>query len=354
MVFCKKNFLSQGSFVVFIFLLSCKNDKPVTQQQQASPPPIVDVIIAQAKTISNVVEVNGTVVANEYVELHSETNGRIVYLNVPEGQYTQEGTVIAKIYDADLQAQLTKAKSQYDIAVVTQERLKKLLDINGINQADYDAAQNDATTQKSEVNRLTALINKTVVKAPFSGVVGLRRLSIGAYVTSADIITTIQQVNKLKIDFTVPEIYAGIIKKGSMVDVQLGAEQLKHKAEIIATEPQINSETRNLVVRALLESGSANPGSFAKVYVNASVDKNSITVPANAIIPDAKNDKLVLIKNNKAVFSDIETGVRDAGTVEIIKGVSAGDTVVVTGVLFARPGKPVQIRNVKDLKDVVQ
>lgn len=347
---CRQKFFS---YLLPLFLFACKNKTPQTQQSQSAPPPLVDVIIAQTKTISNTIEVNGSVVANEYVELHSETGGRIVYLNVPEGKFTEAGTIIAKVYDGDLQAQLDRAKSQYNLAVTTEQRLKKLLDIKGINQADYDAAVSDVATQKSEINRLNALITKTIVRAPFSGIVGLRRISIGAYISTADVVTTIQQVSKLKIDFTVPEIYADIIKKGNYVAVQLDTSAQKYKAQIIATEPQINTDTRNLIVRAMLENGTANPGSFVKVYVNASTDKNSIMVPSDAIIPDAKKDKLVIVKNGIAKFTDIETGVRDAGTVEITSGLNAGDSVIVTGVLFARAGKPVQIRSVKNLSDVI-
>ncbi len=340
-------------FTTLFFCASCSSKKP-TPQLQVSLPPVVDVIIAQTENISNIIEANGTIVAGEYVELHPETSGRIVYLDVPEGRYTEQGTVIARIYDLDLQAQLSKAKAQLDFSQKTEERLKKLLDVNGVNQADYDGAINDVTINKSEVNRLNALINMTVVKAPFSGLVGLRKLSVGAYVTTADAITTIQQVNKLKVDFTIPEIYSEIIKKGRTIEVQINADVKRHKAVIFATEPQINTSTRNLLVRALLQDGSASPGSFVKVYVDAGNDKNSIMIPANAIIPDAKSKKVVTVKNGKALFKEIETGTRLAGEVQVTKGISPGDTVVVTGVLFARPDKPVQIRTVKQLKDLAQ
>jgi membrane fusion protein, multidrug efflux system len=336
-----------------LVISSCSSKKAEQQTPPAQPAPMVDVIIAQNTSISNSIEVNGTVVANEFVELHPETNGRVVYLQVPEGNYINEGTVIARIYDADLQAQLSKATAQLALAKTTEQRLKKLLDVNGVNQADYDAAVNEITSQQSEVNRLNALITKTVVKAPFSGIVGLRKISIGAYVTSADIITTIQQVNKLKIDFTVPSSYGSLIKKGGQIDVGFDGDKVHHKAIIVATEPQIDAATRNVMVRAMLQSGNPSPGTFAKVYINASAKNvNSIMVPANAIIPDARNKKLVVVKNGNAAFVNVETGVRQAGVVEITSGISEGDSVVVSGVLFARPDKPVKVKAVKQLKDI--
>ena len=340
-------------FTSIMLFSACKDEKK-QPETAAAPAPAVDVIIAQTKNISNIIEANGTIVANEFVELRCEASGRLGFLDVPEGNFVKQGTIIARVNDADLQAPLRRVKSQLELAQKTEERLKKLLAVNGLNQADYDAAITEVTTQQSEVNRLTALINKTVVKAPFDGVAGLRKLSIGAYITSADIITTIQQVSKLKVDFTLPETYGNLIKKGSTVEIQVNANTQRYKAVVIATEPQINTTTRNITVRAILQGGSVNPGSFVKVYVQGATNKNSIMVPGNAIIPDAKNKKVVLVKNGKALFTDVETGVRETGTVEITKGIAAGDTVVVTGVLFARPDKPVKIRTVKSLKEFAE
>src|SRR5471030_2222834 len=128
--------------------LSCsrKKDPPL----KTNPPTIVDVIIAQTRTISHTVEVNGAVLANEYAELHPEINGRITYLDVPEGARIAKGVVIARINDADLQATLSKSKVLLDLYVKTEERLRKLLAVNGINQADYDAALNNVNSTKAD------------------------------------------------------------------------------------------------------------------------------------------------------------------------------------------------------------
>jgi membrane fusion protein, multidrug efflux system len=134
------------------------------------------------------------------------------------------------------------------------------------------------------------------------------------------------------------------------VDIEVdAANHVRRKALIIATEPQINLSSRNLKVRAILEEGQGRPGAFVKVLVNAGVDKKAIMVPTNAIIPDDKNSQLVLVKNGKAVFVNVQTGVREANNVEITKGISPGDTIVVTGVLFARPQSSLTIRDVKTL-----
>jgi len=341
----------QTLFVLAI-AVSCKNEKKeiVTKSAQQT---IVDVLVAAPKTVLQRVEANGTVVANEYVELHPEVSGRLTYLNVPEGKLVKQGTIIAKINDADLQAQLSKSKVVLVLAQKTEERLRKLLAVNGVNEADYDVALSAVNSTKADIDYTQSLIDKTVIKAPFTGVVGLRQVSPGAYVTATNIIATIQQLDKIKIDFTIPEEYSHLIIKGSSVEIETGAADMKQsrkKATIFATEPVVNQDTRNLKVRALLEGGTLNPGAFVKVYVSARSDNKAIMIPTNAIIPDDKNKQVILVKNGKAAFVDVQTGIREDNNIEVVTGVNPGDSVVVTGVLFARPKAILKVRSVKKLE----
>jgi membrane fusion protein (multidrug efflux system) len=336
-----------------IFWVACKG-KSAENKPRENPPTVVDVIIASLQPVTNIVEANGTVIANESVELRPETSGRLTYLNVPEGKQVAQGTVLARINSADLEAQLQKSKVQLELAQKTEERLKRLLDVQGINQSDYDVVVNQVNSLKADIAYTQTLIDKTVIRAPFSGTIGLRQVSPGAYVSSATIIATIQNLGKVKIDFTLPEQYSDLIKIGRTVDVEIdAASDARQKATIIAIEPQANIQTRNLVVRALLQNGTANPGAFVKVYVGTSGnDKKAIMVPTNSIIPDDRNNQLILVKKGKASFVNVQTGLRLAGNVEITKGLDAGDTIVVTGVLFARPNSPLKVRSVKTLEQL--
>jgi membrane fusion protein, multidrug efflux system len=339
--------------IIIILLFSawgCGKKKNKEPEKKTDPPAVVDVIIAQNQLISSTIEANGSIIANEFVELHPEVSGRVVYLNIPEGRSVAKGTVLARINDADLQAQLNKTKVQIDLAEKTEQRFSKLIAINGINQADYDNALNQLNNLKADLAYTQVLIDKTVLKAPFTGLIGLRQISQGAYISPVTIIATMQQVNKLKVDFTVPEEYSTFIRQGSVVEVAVDNNgSSRCKAVVIAREPQINQTTRNLLIRASLSNCNANPGTFTKVYFNAGGAKRDILIPTNAIIPDDKNKKVVVIKNGMATYAIVETGVRQENVVEITKGLTQGDTVVVDGVLFARPDKPVKIRKVKSL-----
>ena len=337
-----------------IATIACKG-KPEPAKPKEAPPIVVDVLVAGLQGISNTVEANGSVVANEYVELHPEVSGRLTYLNVAEGHAVAQGTVIARINDADLQAQLSKSRVQLDLAQKTADRYQKLLAVNGLNQADYDNALNQVNSLKADMQYTQTLIDKTVIKAPFSGVLGLRQVSPGAYVSSANIIVTIQQLSKVKIDFTLPEEFSDMIKKGQLVDVEVdAAHQRRKKAMVIATEPQVNQATRNLKVRALLQEGTANPGAFVKVFIDAGGNKKAVMIPTNSIIPDDKNNQVILVKTGKASFVNVKTGIRENNNVEIVEGIQPGDSVVVTGVLFARPKAPLKVRAVKTLEELAK
>ncbi|MET0394998.1 MAG: efflux RND transporter periplasmic adaptor subunit [Chitinophagaceae bacterium] len=332
--------------------LSCKGKSP--DKPKENPPVMVDVMIASLRPVNNTIEANGTVIANESVELRPEVSGRLTYLNVPEGEYVAQGTVLARINSADLAAQVQKSRVQLQLAEANERRLHILLEAGGVNQVDYDAVVNQVNTLRADIAYTQTLIDKTVIRAPFSGTIGLRQVSPGAYVSPSTIIATIQQLGKAKIDFTLPEQYSELIGVGKFVEVEVeDTGATRDRATIIAMEPQAIRQTRNIMVRAMLENTAPNPGGFVKVYVRSSGENSqSVMVPTNTIIPNDKSSQLILVKKGKAAFVDVQTGMRSAGNVEITRGVNPGDTIVVTGVLFARPNAALKIRSVKTLEQL--
>lgn len=331
---------------VMLGLLACNRKSEKVREKQ---PVTVDVIVAEKVHFPTSIEVNGASLSEEMIELHPEIGGRLTYLNIPDGARVEKGTVLAKINDADLQAQLEQQKVQLDLALKTEQRLKQLLIVNGVNQSDYDAALSQVNIINANIKVLNAQIDKTVVRAAFSGKLGLRMVSPGAYVTPQTLLGTLQESDNIKIDFTVPEFYANLATVGNTVSIQTNESDEKQTAVISAIEPQINVETRNLKVRARLKSNNISPGTFVKVLLNK--DEEGILVPSNALIPDASSNQVVIVKNRKAVFVNVETGIRNADLVELSGGVNSGDTIVVSGVLFVRPNAYVKIRNVKKQSD---
>ena len=334
----------------FCLLTGCADDAEKSGQPKQNPPVIVDVQIAEPTSVTDIIEANGTAIAGEFVELRPEVSGRLTYLNVNEGASIKKGTVVARINDADLRAQLNRSRVQLELAQTTLNRYKTLLDAGGLNQSDYDLALNTINTYKADINYTNSLLQRTVVVAPFSGTLGLRQVSPGAYVTPGTVLATVQQLGKVKIDFTLPEAYGNAVKVSDTVDVSTGDSSTgKYKAVIIATEPGASTQTRNLRVRAELVEGKVNPGAFVKVYLTGTGNRQSIMVPTNAIIPEDKNNSVIVVKNGVANFVTVRTGIRMANNVEIISGLNKGDSIVVTGVLFTRPKAKVKVRSVKPL-----
>ena len=336
----RKYLLSSAALVVLLGF-GCTSK---TEQKRVVAPVIVDVLVASNGEFTSTVELNGSVLSDEWVELRPEVSGRLIFLDIPDGGVVTKGTVLARINDADLQAQLEQQNVQLQLVQKNEQRLSKLLAVNGVNQADYDAVLSSLNAIQANIKVLNAQIDKTIIKAPFSGTLGLRQVSVGAYVTPQTLIGTLQQMERMKIDFSVPESYVDLVKVGDKVLVEATDKATKEEALISAIEPQINVDSRTLKVRARLTEGVLQPGAFVKVSLQKK--EVGIMVPSNAIIPDANSNQVVLVKNGKAKFVNVETGLRNVNDIQLKSGISEGDSVVVSGVLFARPNANLKVRNV--------
>jgi membrane fusion protein (multidrug efflux system) len=331
-------------FLIVTALLFIQCRKKEADKSAKKTPAMVDVMIAAQLDLSSTLEVNGTVLAHEMVELRPEISGRIIFLNMPDGATVQEGTLLARINDAELQAQLEQQKSQLDLARKTEKRLGDLLRVNGVNQADYDAALNQVNVLDANIKVTQAQIDKTCVRAPFTGKLGLREVSPGTYVTPQTMLGTLQATERLKVDFTVPETSASLVRPGNKVRLKLNGSEQILQASITAVEAEVNSATRNIKARAVITNNSLIPGSFVKVMLDK--EHLAIVVPTNAIIPDALSNQVVVVKDGKANFIPVETGFRNSNSVEIVSGLSEGDSVIVSGMLYVRPNAAVKVRKV--------
>jgi membrane fusion protein (multidrug efflux system) len=305
----------------------------------------VDLFIAQPTAYAEIIEVPGTIVASESVEIHPEIAGRIIQLPIEEGKNVAKGSLLAKLNDADLVAQLNKLEIQLQLAQQTEKRQAQLLKIQGISQQDYDISLLQVNSLKADIGIIKTSLEKTEIRAPFSGKLGLRNISNGAYVNPTTVIAVINQTDQLKLDFSIPEKYVGKIRNGQSVRFRFEGSNDSMTARIVATESRVTENSRSLQVRARVESKNPSllPGSFAKVSIGFDPDPNAILIPTQAILPQARGKKVILYKGGIAVFTDIKTGSRTADRVQIIEGIAAGDTIVTTGLLSVRPDAPITI-----------
>jgi membrane fusion protein (multidrug efflux system) len=306
-------------------------------------------MVVKPTSISQTVEVTGSILPFESTEIRSEISGRITGLNIQEGAFVQKGAVLVKLFDGDLQAQLKKLQVQLQIAEKTEERQRELLKISGISQQDYDLSLLNVNNLKADMDLLRVNISKTEIRAPYSGRMGLRNISMGAYISPSNLLTTISQVEAVKIEFSVPEKYSAQMSNGMVIRFTLEGNNVPYTAHVVATESRIEENTRNLRVRAVVNSHDKNliPGNFAKVQVVLGKDDKALMVPTESIIPQARNKQVIVYRGGKADFLTVTTGVRDSTLIQVLTGLTPGDTVITTGLLFLKPKADVKLTKIK-------
>ncbi|MEO9022969.1 MAG: efflux RND transporter periplasmic adaptor subunit [Ginsengibacter sp.] len=347
--------LLSGTILLF-FISSCanKNKKadPPKKNQEASAHSALSVegYVIHPSVLHSSIEVAGTLLPLEETEIHPEVSGKVTYLSIHEGTHVKRGTLLAKLFNGDLQAQLHKLSVQLQIAQKTQERQEELLKIGGISQQDYDLSVLDVSTIKADMQISQAAIDKTIIRAPFDGKLGFKNISIGAFITPTTIITTIRQDTKLKLEFSVPEKYTSKVGLGNVINFTTESSNKKYQAKIYATESGITTENRSLKVHALVENTDKNitAGSFAKVAFDMGDNNDAVMIPTQAIIPQARDKQVIVYNGGNADFKIVTTGTRDSAKVEIISGLSIGDTVITTGLLSIKPGSKINLSSLNN------
>lgn len=328
--------------IAFFLKMSFSNSsgKDVKKDPKEKKQKKVDAFVATPSLLITEITVSGSLMAYEEVDLKNEVAGRVVKINLPEGKFVKKGTELVKLFDDDLQATLKKLQTQLAIQQKVYNRQSELLKVNGITQNDYEQTGLQLNSLKADIEVEKTLIRKTQVLAPFDGVIGLKSISIGAIITPSTLLATIRTQNKIKIDFSVPGKYSSVIKTGMKVKFSMNNNQKMYDATVIATEEGIDASTRNLKVRALVNSQSKDllPGSFANVILRMSENKNALVVPSQAIIPSETNKSVIVARNGKAHFVPVITGLRQATNIEITQGIQQGDTIIISGIQFLKEG----------------
>jgi membrane fusion protein (multidrug efflux system) len=313
----------------------------------AGPVPVKAHILKPQKLDNNVIT-TGTILANESVELKSEMSGKVVKILFKEGSRVSKGDLLLKINDEELQAQLLGANSAVKLAEDNMARAKKLLEKQGISQQDYDAAANDLNVKKANLDLIKAQIDKTEIKAPFEGIIGLKYVSEGSFINSSNVIASLQDIDPVKIDFSIPEKYAGFVNRGDKIKFTVAGSTKSYEGTVFAVEPKIDEMTRSLKIRAISPNtkGDILPGAFADVTLILKEIPDALMVPTQAIIPILKGQKVYLYKNGIVSEAVVKTGIRTDTDVQLTNGVNPLDTVITTGILQLAPGMPVSLTDI--------
>lgn len=325
---------------------SASADKAPDSKKGGSRAPLkVTAFTVHPGKLAEVVTSTGTLLAQEGVELQAETNGKVKSILFIEGGRVREGELLVKLNDADLVATRERAKYRKQLGTLRERRIAQLLKQGVARQEEYDTALNELNVQEAEIELTEAQIAKTEIRAPFDGVVGLRYVSEGAFVNAATRIATLQRLDRLKIDFSVPEKYAARVRVGSPIGFTVVGNGRSFKGEIYAFDPRIDSITRTVQIRAVCPNpdGVLLPGAFASVTVTLAQLNDALMVPAVAVIPGLNEKNVFVIADGKAARRSVETGTRMASTVHILSGLHPGDTVITSGLQQLREGQAVTV-----------
>ncbi len=334
--------------IKFMFFAKKEGTKPQAGKGKSSAPVAVNFFVAKEIPVSDKVYTTGKIGALNEIEIRSEISGKVTAIYFKEGEAVSVGSPIIKINDADLQAQAQKINIQLKLAEQKADRLKKLLVINGISQEEYDIQENEVSALKADLAYTSAQLAKTNIRAPFSGTIGLKNISEGAYVSPAQVIASLVQTKPLFIEFSLPEKYSRIMKKGNKVTFSY-LDNTEFEAEVYAFEPKIDETTKTIRARAMYK-GTENfyPGSFVKVFVNLGGASNSIMIPTQSVIPILKGQKVLVARNGTAEEVKVITGIRLDDLIQITEGLKAGDTVLTTGLLSVK--KETKLKLIKEGK----
>jgi membrane fusion protein (multidrug efflux system) len=285
----------------------------------------------------------GTILPDEEVELSFETSGKVVGIYFTEGGRVKKGDLLAKMNDRQLQAQLLKLQAQKKLAEEKEFRQRSLLEKDAISRESYDQIATELQELEADILLVQARIAETELRAPFGGIIGLRLLSEGSYASPSTKIVRLVKISPLKIEFSIPERYAGDIKPGFPIEFRIDGNNKVFKASVYAVDPKIDIDTRTIKVRALYANTKEElkPGRFATISMRLAQIDNTIAIPTEAIIPEMDGEMVFVYKSGKALSVKVTTGLRTEALIQIQEGLNFGDTLLTSGILQLRQGLPV-------------
>src|SRR5216683_6860065 len=335
--------------VLIVFAAACNKAKSAAPGGPGGgggmPPMPVEVSAAIRDTVVDAIQATGQIEAVQSVELRPEVEGRIVDVLVREGQSVDAGTGLFKVDDTELKAQVARAEADRDLAQRALERTKQLMAQNASSQSDLEKADATYRGAQASYDLLKTRLDRTVVRAPFAGVIGRRLVSIGTYVNSQTPLITLQSVNPQHAAFQVPERYADRLRRGQLVSFQVAALPGKNfSGEVVFVDPVVELPGRTILIKARVPNPEhqLQAGMFIEARLATDIRPNAIIVPEDAILPLQGSTYVRLVKDGKADRRQVTLGVRTAGWAEVLGGgIDAGDQVVVGGAERLFPSAPV-------------
>ena len=301
--------------------------------------------VVSAGSFSEIYAASGSLLPNEEIDILPEIAGRVTGIHFKEGSYVQKGQLLVQLYDQEIKALLQKLKAQKQLQQNTEARQKALVDIGGISKQEYETTQTQIQSIDADIALAEAQLRATKIIAPFSGTIGIRNISEGAVVTPSTTITTLQQTNPLKMDFDIPDRYRNNVAAGKEVLFSVTGVKDTLTGKISAVDPGADVVTRTIRVRATVSNAGDRlvAGSFAHVMVPLESDDDAILIPSQSVIPTTKDKLVAVVRGGKVSMTKVQLGTRTADKVEVLGGLTPGDTILTTGLMQAKDGMDVVV-----------
>ena len=322
------------------------------------PPQAVSTTVVENSNWQPKVEVIGSLQAAQATDLATEVNGLITQIHFKSGEHAKAGEVLLKLNDAPLKAQLAQLQASAALAKQNLARDRAQLKIKAVSQAVVDSDMATLKGAEAQVKQQEALIDQKTLRAPFSGKLGIRKVDLGEYLPAGTAVVSLQKLDPMYLDFTIPQTDLSLIKVGKKIAITTNAFVGKtFEGKIKAIEPQVNTSTRNITVRAEISNpdGLLLPGLFATAKVDQGEERQYLTLPSTAIAYNPYGSTVFIVKDEgkddkgkpKLTVEQrvVTTGPTRGDQVAILSGLKAGDTVVTAGQLKLRNGAPVFINN---------
>lgn len=315
------------------------------KQGQANRALNVNAMVLKNETLNDVFRTKGVLIPDEEVDLSFETSGKITQIYFKEGTSIRKGTLLAKVNDNTLQAELKKLEAQLPLAEDRVFRQKSLLAKDAVSQEAYESVNTELEKLKADIELVKARISQTELRAPFDGVIGLRQVSEGTYASPSTVISKLTKITPLKLDFSVNERQADEIKPGTNIKFTLDNDLNTYQASVFAVESSLDGAMLTLRARALYPNpkGTLKPGRSANIEIKLREITNTIVIPSLSTVAEMGRDIAYLYKNGKAQQISITKGMRTASSIQVVEGLKVGDTLLTSGVMQLRDGISVTI-----------
>ncbi len=332
-------------FVLWQIVTSGSDDPEQPSGAQRAPDTLaVTVAPVAQERLEDRVATTGTLLPWESVDLRAEVVGRVTSLGFEEGSRVRQGQSLVTLDTQVLQAQMQSARTRRDLAGVQANRRRELFDIGGLSRQALDEADAASQVLDAELAQLSAEVERRRIVAPFSGVVGLREVSVGAYLSPGDRVATLRVTDQLRLEFTVPERYLGKVRQGDAVSFRVPGQEVEFGATVLAAEPAVDPVTRAFTVRARVGNPGdvLRPGAFAEVQLVLQAVDDALLVPTASVVTGADATRVFVVRGGAAISQIVTTGVRTAERIQITSGLEPGDIVLTSGMDIVREGQAVR------------